>query len=172
MPTIQPGDMFTDSEMDDCTLEPQPAVSSPDCQWKKEAEAYENKVEELKRRLRATEEELKATKEKLFHAEMKLQQAKEQAKEEAEELKLVNQTVQRTSRVLELAREMSNKLEKKVGKQFSVERFKHSNEDMRFYTGLPSYAVFQSVLTFLNPGEQGENVRSWSTPQADTSEMA
>lgn len=64
-------------------------------------------------------------------------------------------------------KEVADKLRKKAGTQFSIERFKHSDEDVRFYTGLPSYTVFQFLVMFFNPGLQRENVRTWSTPRSD-----
>lgn len=73
-------------------------------------------------------------------------------------------------RELDLSKETLKKLQKKVGTQLSVERFKRSSEDMRFYTGLPSYAVFKIILKFMNPGEQGENVKILPTGlQTDSS---
>ena len=42
---------------------------------------------------------------------------------------------------------------------FSLDRFR-SDVDINFYTGLPSYATFMCIFDFLNPGEDGENIRS------------
>ena len=39
------------------------------------------------------------------------------------------------------------------------DRFK-SNADVNFYTGLPNYATLISILEFLNPGGDCENIRS------------
>ncbi|KAH8018836.1 hypothetical protein HPB51_012790 [Rhipicephalus microplus] len=41
---------------------------------------------------------------------------------------------------------------------FTVERFKDCDEDMLFYTGLPSYNHFKKLLVYLNPGDDGCNV--------------
>ncbi|KAH8033808.1 hypothetical protein HPB51_016263 [Rhipicephalus microplus] len=41
---------------------------------------------------------------------------------------------------------------------FTVERFKDGDEDMLFYTGLPSYNHFKKLLVYLNPGDDGCNV--------------
>ena len=45
---------------------------------------------------------------------------------------------------------------------FSLERFT-SDADINFYTGLPNYATFLALFNFLNPGEDGENIRPRST---------
>lgn len=45
---------------------------------------------------------------------------------------------------------------------FSLERFT-SDADINFYTGLPNYATFLALFNFLNPGENGENIRPRST---------
>ncbi|KAL1468665.1 hypothetical protein MTO96_041339 [Rhipicephalus appendiculatus] len=39
-----------------------------------------------------------------------------------------------------------------------VERFKDCDEDVLFYTGLPSYNHFKKLLVYLNPGDDGCNV--------------
>ena len=50
------------------------------------------------------------------------------------------------------------KSEVKVHK-FSIDRFKHNEAHFRFYTGLPSYAIFEVFLYFLKPA--GENLLYW-----------
>ena len=45
---------------------------------------------------------------------------------------------------------------------FSLEGFT-SDADINFYTGLPNYATFRALFNFLNPGEDGENIRPRST---------
>ncbi|KAL1419422.1 hypothetical protein MTO96_005157 [Rhipicephalus appendiculatus] len=97
--------------------------------------------------------ELESTKEKLVYKKLELERARQQI----EELKHAKQECFRVKRELELAKEELKKLQKKVGVHFSVERFKHSCDDMRFYMVLPSYAEFQSLLKFMNPGDKGEN---------------
>ncbi|XP_064483121.1 uncharacterized protein LOC135395967 [Ornithodoros turicata] len=105
---------------------------------------------ELRKELLEAQPELKALKEKLNARELELQKAKDVEREQ----KATKEALFRVSRELELAKETSAKLEKKVGRQFSIDRFKHSEDDMRFYTGLPSYAVFKAVLNYLNPAQQ------------------
>ncbi|KAL1487063.1 hypothetical protein MTO96_008366 [Rhipicephalus appendiculatus] len=41
---------------------------------------------------------------------------------------------------------------------FTVEQFKDCDEDVLFYTGLPSYNHFKKLLVYLNPGDDGCNV--------------
>ncbi|KAH7962202.1 hypothetical protein HPB52_014904 [Rhipicephalus sanguineus] len=48
--------------------------------------------------------------------------------------------------------------EKERTAPFTVERFKDSDEDMLFYTGLPSYNQFKKLLVYLKPGDDGCNV--------------
>jgi len=51
--------------------------------------------------------------------------------------------------------------EKRCKRVFELEKFlvMDNNEAMNFYTGFPSIEVFESVFTFLNPGDNGENIR-------------
>ena len=53
--------------------------------------------------------------------------------------------------------EKCSKLERRI---FSSDKF-ISDEDIAFYTGFPSYAAFMATYTYLNPGENGENIRYW-----------
>lgn len=41
---------------------------------------------------------------------------------------------------------------------YAVERFKDCDEDVVFYTGLPSYAHFLKLLVYLKPGHDECNV--------------
>ena len=43
---------------------------------------------------------------------------------------------------------------------FSLSRFT-SDEAMLFYTGFPNYKVFLASFEYLDPGDNGENVRYW-----------
>ncbi|KAL1442513.1 hypothetical protein MTO96_046380 [Rhipicephalus appendiculatus] len=53
---------------------------------------------------------------------------------------------------------LTARLEEKENGTFCIEHFKHSDEDMRAYTGLPTYRHFQALMTYLNPGKNGINV--------------
>ena len=49
-----------------------------------------------------------------------------------------------------------------------MEHFK-STEDICYDTGFPSYETFLAVYSFLDPGENGENIRSCTTSTRDRS---
>ena len=38
-----------------------------------------------------------------------------------------------------------------------------SDENMASYTGFPNVSMFKAVFEFLNPGDQGENIKYWSS---------
>ncbi|CAN7981661.1 unnamed protein product [Ixodes pacificus] len=48
--------------------------------------------------------------------------------------------------------------EKEEASPFTIQRFKDSDEDVMFYTGLPSYKHFVELLLYVNPGDGGCNV--------------
>ena len=54
--------------------------------------------------------------------------------------------------------ERERQLEAVSSRLLSLDRFR-SDADINFYTGLPSYATFMCIFEFLNPGEDGENIR-------------
>lgn len=63
-----------------------------------------------------------------------------------------------------------NELEASV--PFGVSKFKENDDDMVFYTGMPSYSHFLSLLDFLEPGESGQNIlRTESTGSSTRSEQ-
>ena len=49
---------------------------------------------------------------------------------------------------------------------FALDNFT-SNEDVAFYSGFPTYNVFMVTYTYLNPGENGENIHFWSSASND-----
>ncbi|XP_064455087.1 uncharacterized protein LOC135366348 [Ornithodoros turicata] len=149
---VEMGNSFVESQAPTCT----PGYA--------EITSVRNTEKDLEKELQEVKEELRVTNEKLLRSERKTRFLED-------ELKHTKQALLRVTRELELAQETLKKLERKVGRQFSVERFKSNDEDMRFYTGLPSYAVFTSVLNFLNPGEHGENIKAWSRTQTDSPKM-
>lgn len=59
---------------------------------------------------------------------------------------------------LEIATRRVEALQKQL---FSVDRFKHDDSSMRFYTGFPNWSTFLAVFNYLNPGDEGENVAYW-----------
>ena len=54
-------------------------------------------------------------------------------------------------------------LEKRI---FTVDNFT-SDEDITIYTGFPSYDVFMATYNYLNPGQNGENIRFWRSVSND-----
>ena len=84
--------------------------------------------------LQATIEELKAMNSRLL-------QENDDLKAEINELNLCKTSLEKRS--------------------FNVDKLVESDKDLTFYTGFPSRAVFDSVLDFLNPGEDGENINYW-----------
>ncbi|CAN8017959.1 unnamed protein product [Ixodes persulcatus] len=49
-----------------------------------------------------------------------------------------------------------------------LDKAKNSNDDFLFYTGLPSYGVFQALLKYLDPGVQGSNIQYGTSGDAVT----
>ena len=58
----------------------------------------------------------------------------------------------------------NNSLQAKV---FSIDRFMKSDKAFSFYTGFPSASILGSVLQYLNPGKDGENMNYWHSPSDD-----
>ena len=54
-----------------------------------------------------------------------------------------------------------SQIESLRGKLFTTERFRSKQQAITFYTGFPNYEVFMAIFNYLNPGEQGENIRYW-----------
>ena len=50
---------------------------------------------------------------------------------------------------------------------FCVDRFLESEKDLTFYTGFPNRGVFESVFEFLDPGNEGENIKYWHSESDD-----
>lgn len=95
--------------------------------------------------------------EKQLHASrLKELEAREQVQNLELQLKLKNNELDLLRSELILAQKRIEKLEELP--PFGIARFKDSNEDMEFYTGLPSYNHFLSLLNYLDVGENGENI--------------
>ena len=62
----------------------------------------------------------------------------------------------------------NNSLQAKV---FSIDRFMKSDKALSFYTGFPNATVLESVLQYLNPGKDGENMNYWHSPSDDVTNM-
>jgi len=65
------------------------------------------------------------------------------------------------------------KLERNIenvnSKLFSVDKFKESDSQVAFYTGFPSKDVFMEIYTYLDPGENGENIKYYTNSTPDVS---
>lgn len=40
------------------------------------------------------------------------------------------------------------------------------DDSISFYTGFPNVETFQAILTYLNPGKHGENIRYWRSSES------
>ena len=62
----------------------------------------------------------------------------------------------------------NNSLQAKV---FSIDRFITSDKDLSFYTGFPNASVLESILQYLNPGKEGENINYWHSSTDDVTNV-
>ncbi|XP_077506772.1 uncharacterized protein LOC144115992 [Amblyomma americanum] len=97
----------------------------------------------------------------LLEEQLKSSKARElEARAEVQDLKLQliskNSEVDLLRRELVLAQKNIQKLEE--APPFGIEQFKDNNDNIEFYTGLPSYNHFLSLLNFLDVGKHGENI--------------
>ncbi|XP_049268707.1 uncharacterized protein LOC119382223 [Rhipicephalus sanguineus] len=74
---------------------------------------------------------------------------KQQIKEQNKELQLIRSELITAQKTIERLEEVPS---------FGAERFKESDEDIEFYTGLPTYQHFVALMDLLDFGENGENV--------------
>ena len=82
---------------------------------------------------------------------------------ESEKAKLEGKIKQLT---MEIER-LSAKHNSLQGKVFSIDRFITSDKDLSFYTGFPNASVLKSILRYLNPGKEGENINYWHSSTDD-----
>ncbi|XP_064479283.1 uncharacterized protein LOC135392506 [Ornithodoros turicata] len=122
------------------TLEELPTVAATESV--KECACTE-KIAQLEKELAAAKASEMAMKVELDHLELKL-------KDQTSEINMLR---------CELATAQANLLQREEVSPFGIEQFKENDEDIQFYTGLPSYNHFLSLLEFLDPGENGKNVR-------------
>ncbi|KAM7297119.1 uncharacterized protein ISCGN_022272 [Ixodes scapularis] len=88
-----------------------------------------------------------------------------------EELSKAQREVLKLKRHIEILEEENKKLKQKVSRKFSIECFKDAPEDVQFYTGLPDYGTFMFLLKFVDPGQNGENVKLWSVSYSQDSKQ-
>lgn len=125
----------------------QPEATTPDCTGDITETILEN-----------SEEDIDSLKEKILSLESNLNTAQECVNDLEKENKALRAEVKRLE-------EQKKSSESRV---FTVEHFK-STEDICYYTGFPSYETFLAVYSFLDPGENGENIRSCTTATRDRS---
>ena len=93
---------------------------------------------------------------KLAETEKLLEETREsKIKLEAEVEKLRNHTFK-----------LSEKCQNLENRMFTLNNF-ISEEDIAFYTGFPSYDVFMATFTYLNSGENAQNIRFWRSVPKD-----
>ena len=73
---------------------------------------------------------------------------------ESEEAKLEGKIKQLTMEIERLSAK-NNSFQAKV---FSLDRFITSDKDLFYFTGFPNASVLESILRYLNPGKEGENI--------------
>ena len=83
---------------------------------------------------------------------------------ESEKAKLEGKIKQLTMEIERLSAK-NNSLQLKV---FSIDRFITSDiRHTSFYTGFPNASVLESILRYLNPGKEGENINYWHSSTDD-----
>ncbi|KAM7308766.1 uncharacterized protein ISCGN_012399 [Ixodes scapularis] len=132
-------------------------------------------IKNLQIQLNRCKDQLTQAEDTLHHAQAELQAALAKCssleKHEAE-LKETKHALCKCRRELELALQQCKTLEAKSSRRFCIDCFKDSPADVLFYTGLPSHDHFMRLLRFLDPGEDGENVKVWSTTYSDKARKA
>ncbi|CAN7987258.1 unnamed protein product [Ixodes hexagonus] len=88
-----------------------------------------------------------------------------------EELTEAKNEVLKLTRHMELLEDSNQKLQQKLSRRFSINCFKDRPDDVQFYTGLPNYDAYLSLLQHLNPGSSGENIKMWSTSYSQGSKQ-
>ncbi|XP_064485722.1 uncharacterized protein LOC135398196 [Ornithodoros turicata] len=80
---------------------------------------------------------------------VELERLQEQLKSQTSEIHLLRSE-------LAIAQAENQELEQVT--PFGIAKFKGDDDDIQFYTGLPSYGHFCALLSFLDPGENGKNI--------------
>lgn len=108
--------------------------------------------------LENSEEDINSLKEKILSLERNLNTAQERVNDLEKENKALRAEVKR----------LEGQKKSSESRVFTVEHFK-SKEDICYYTGFPSYETFLAVYSFLDPGENGENIRYCTASTRDRS---
>ncbi|KAH6938579.1 hypothetical protein HPB50_010896 [Hyalomma asiaticum] len=91
-----------------------------------------------------------------------VQQRKSDLEARAKEVKSAKDALYKAQRECEIVTMENKKLDQQKSRRFSIECFMDSPEDISFYTGLPNFESFMSLLRLIDPGENAENIRVWS----------
>ncbi|CAN8026773.1 unnamed protein product [Ixodes persulcatus] len=132
----------------------------------KQTESQAKLVQDLELDLESYKEQLRKAEDALSKAQSELRGALAKCNrfdDQEKELQKTKQALFKNQRELELALARCSALEAKASRKFSIECFKDSPADVQFYTGLLSYGDFMKLWQFLAPGENGENIKFWST---------
>ncbi|KAG0412455.1 hypothetical protein HPB47_010410 [Ixodes persulcatus] len=123
----------------------------------------ELELERCNEQLRGSEDALSKARSELHYALSKCNRFEGQEKE----LQDTKQALFRTKRELELADARCRTLKEGASGKYSVECFKDHPADVQFYTGMLSYGHLMSLWEFLAPGEDGKNIKVWSTTYSE-----
>ena len=82
---------------------------------------------------------------------------------ESEKARLEGKIKQLTMEIERLSAK-NNSLQAKV---FSIDRFITSDKNVSFFTGFSNASVLESILRYLNPGKEGENINYWHSSTDD-----
>lgn len=88
------------------------------------------------------------------------------------EVKSAKDTLYKAQREYEILNMENKKLDRHKSRQFSVECFKDSPEDISFYTGLSNFESFMCFFRLINPGDCVENIKVWSRSYSSRSSNA
>ncbi|XP_064461767.1 uncharacterized protein LOC135371725 [Ornithodoros turicata] len=94
-------------------------------------------------------QELAASRASEMATKVELERLQEQLKSQTSEIHLLRSE-------LAIAQAENQELEQVT--PFGIAKFKGDDDDIQFYTGLPSYGHFCTLLSFLDPGENGKNI--------------
>lgn len=125
----------------------QPEATTPNCAGDITETILEN-----------SEEDIDSLKEKILSLESNLNTAQERVNDLEKENKALRAEVKR----------LEGQKKSSEFRVFTVEHFK-SREDVCYYSGCPSYKTFLAVYSFLDPAENGENIRYCTTSTRDRS---
>ncbi|XP_064479207.1 uncharacterized protein LOC135392423 [Ornithodoros turicata] len=104
------------------------------------------------------QEELQKVKAELTERDREIRKLHREVEEARAEIKEKNATMFRLEAELSSAKQESARLQD-LCPPFSVNKFTSSADDISFYTGLPSYAHFNALHSYLDPGIDGSNMK-------------